>query len=173
MIAQVVTLDVREDTQSHELPCHHVIQVAAGLGAGQALRLIAPFEPVPLFAAMQDIGFSYEARPLDSGDWEVLFTPRPAPVPTAGHTHGQSVTHSPKSLSEAAGVREVDVRGLEPPQPLITILEALADLPLGIELRARTVRPPLLLYPHLEQRGFTGDTQEQSDGTFVTRIRHA
>lgn len=67
----------------------------------------------------------------------------------------------------------LDVRGLEPPQPLVAILEALAGLPAGGEMRARTDRRPLHLYPLLEQRGFTGQTEEQHDGSFVTTIRHA
>ena len=65
----------------------------------------------------------------------------------------------------------VDARGLEPPQPLVLILEAMARLPEHGELRAQTDRRPLHLYPLLEQRGFTGETEEQSDGSFVTTIR--
>jgi TusA-related sulfurtransferase len=70
-------------------------------------------------------------------------------------------------------VKEVDARGLEPPQPLITILEALAQLPEGGQIRAHTDRRPLHLYAHLEERGFTGETKEQEDGSFVTTIRCA
>jgi len=68
---------------------------------------------------------------------------------------------------------EVDARGLEPPQPMVRILEALARLPAGAELRARTDRRPMHLYPLLAERGFTADTQEQSDGSFLTFIRRA
>jgi hypothetical protein len=46
-------------------------------------------------------------------------------------------------------------------------------LPKGSALRARTDRRPLHLYPLLEQRGFTGETEESHDGGFVTTIRHA
>lgn len=67
----------------------------------------------------------------------------------------------------------LDARGLEPPQPLVVILEALAGLSEGAELRARTDRRPLHLYALLEQRGFTGETEEQHDGSFVTTIRRA
>jgi uncharacterized protein (DUF2249 family) len=70
-------------------------------------------------------------------------------------------------------VLEVDARGLEPPQPLVVILEALAGLPEGAGLRARTDRRPLHLYAQLEARGFTGETEEQADGSFVTTIRAA
>ncbi len=67
----------------------------------------------------------------------------------------------------------VDARGLEPPQPLVVILEALARLPESAVLRARTDRRPIHLYALLTARGFTGETEEQSDGSFVTTIRRA
>ena len=65
----------------------------------------------------------------------------------------------------------LDARGLEPPQPMVLILEALERLPEGAEMRARTDRRPLHLYALLKQRGFTGETEEQNDGSFVTTIR--
>lgn len=72
-----------------------------------------------------------------------------------------------------AAVVEVDARGLEPPQPLVKILEAVASLPQGAELRARTDRRPIHLYAHLEQRGFKVTSQEQPDGSFVTHACRA
>lgn len=68
---------------------------------------------------------------------------------------------------------EVDARGLEPPQPMLRILEALSLLPEGTTLRAHTDRRPLHLYPLLEDRGFRAVSEEQCDGSFVTVIRHA
>ena len=68
---------------------------------------------------------------------------------------------------------ELDVRGLEPPQPLVVILESLARLPDGLALRARTDRRPLHLYPLLTERGFCGETEEHHDGSFITIIRRA
>jgi uncharacterized protein (DUF2249 family) len=67
--------------------------------------------------------------------------------------------------------RLVDARGLEPPQPLVAVLEALARLGGGEAMRARTDRRPLHLYPLLEQRGFTGETAQEPDGSFLTIIR--
>lgn len=67
---------------------------------------------------------------------------------------------------------ELDARGLEPPQPMMKILETVATLPTGVTLVAHTDRQPLLLYPLLEQRGFTYETNTQPDGSHVTNIRH-
>jgi uncharacterized protein (DUF2249 family) len=66
---------------------------------------------------------------------------------------------------------EVDARGLMPPHPLAKILEAVAVLPPGAELRARTDWRPIHLLAQLEQRGFTAVTEEQPDASFITRIR--
>ncbi|MCZ7634945.1 MAG: DUF2249 domain-containing protein [Verrucomicrobia bacterium] len=68
---------------------------------------------------------------------------------------------------------EVDARGLEPPQPMVRILEALTVLPTGAILRARTDRRPLHLYPLIEERGWVAESQPEADGSFVTFIRHA
>ena len=67
---------------------------------------------------------------------------------------------------------QLDARGLEPPQPMMKILEAVAALPAGATIIAHTDRQPLLLYPLLEQRGFTYETTIQSDGSHITHIRH-
>lgn len=71
-------------------------------------------------------------------------------------------------------VVNLDARGLEPPQPMVAILEALASLPTGAELHARTDRQPLYLYARLAERGFQGQTAQESNGSYLTRIwRHA
>ncbi|MBK7999202.1 MAG: DUF2249 domain-containing protein [Verrucomicrobia bacterium] len=67
----------------------------------------------------------------------------------------------------------VDARGLEPPQPLVTILEALTQLPAGAQMRALTDRRPMHLYGQLTERGFVGESEEQPDGSFITHIRRA
>lgn len=67
----------------------------------------------------------------------------------------------------------LDARGLEPPQPLVVILEALERLPEDAEMRARTDRRPMHLYALLEERGYTGESEEQHDGSFITTICRA
>lgn len=70
-------------------------------------------------------------------------------------------------------VIEVDARGLEPPQPMVRILEAATDLPPGVTLYARTDRRPMHLYAQLEARGLMAETFPQTDGSFLTHIRRA
>jgi TusA-related sulfurtransferase len=74
--------------------------------------------------------------------------------------------------SNKSEVIELDARGFEPPQPLMKTLEAIATLPPGATLRLHTRWKPAMLFPELEKRGFVGESQEQSDGSCLTHIRH-
>jgi uncharacterized protein (DUF2249 family) len=159
MREKVIHLDVRDDIRRGREPFSKIMQTVAQLREDESLRLTAPFEPKPLFAVLAKQGFLHESRPLESGDWEVLFS-RSAPT-----------ADSAEASVRKPEVVEVDARGLEPPQPMVRILEAVASLPKGSELRAFTDRRPMHLYPHLEQRGFRGQSEEQPDGSFITHIR--
>src|SRR5262249_59191130 len=67
----------------------------------------------------------------------------------------------PNASSSADGRRTVlDVRGLEPPKPLVRVLEALDRLGPGVQLEVRHDRRPILLYPQLDDRGFIHQTDQ-------------
>jgi uncharacterized protein (DUF2249 family) len=65
----------------------------------------------------------------------------------------------------------VDVRGLEPPQPMVLALERLQALAPGETLAVLHDRRPLFLYPQLDARGFTHETDEPAPGVVRIRIR--
>jgi uncharacterized protein (DUF2249 family) len=169
---KILTLDVREDIRNGREPFSKIMKAVVALPADAALLLIAPFEPAPLFGVLEKKGFQHEARPLESGDWEVLFSRPPTAPPAEATPIAASCDFSNRTAAALPPVTEVDARGLEPPQPMVIILEALAVLPVGTGLHARTDRRPMHLYPQLEERGFTAETLEQTDGSFLIRIRH-
>lgn len=167
---KTVTLDVREDIRLGREPFSRIMRATAALAPDEQLLLIAPFEPVPLFLVMEKQGFAFSAKPIASGGWEVLFTPGPG-MPAVEATPAEELADSnPRIDAGPASIVQVDARGLEPPQPMVKILETLATLPAGSQLRARTDRRPLHLYPQLEARGFAASTEQQSDGSFLTHI---
>lgn len=65
----------------------------------------------------------------------------------------------------------LDARGLEPPQPMLKVLEAVSALPEGAILKAHTDRRPMFLYPELEARGFSAESEEQADGSCITQVQ--
>jgi uncharacterized protein (DUF2249 family) len=168
---KIVTVDVREDIRSGREPFSKIMNAAAALKAEERLLMIAPFEPVPLFRVMEKQGFVYEGQATASGDWEILFTRLPDTQPMEAALTGAPIGSHNGVASDPAQIVEVDARGLEPPQPLVKILETLAALPAGVELRACTDRRPMHLYAQLEERGFAATTEEQPDGSFFTQIR--
>jgi hypothetical protein len=171
MNSQIVTLDVREDFRSGQHPCDKIQAALDRVSDAETLRLLVPFEPVPLFEVAREKGLGHRATPLPTGDWEVLFTPgADAANPEQPETKAVACGCGCSSSSPAEIV-ELDARGLEPPHPMVKILEAVAALPGSAALSARTDRRPVHLYPLLEQRGFTAESEEQSDGSFLTHIR--
>ena len=87
----------------------------------------------------------------------------PQPVaPTAASAAGSSVN-----------LLQIDARGLEPPEPLIRILDALESLPTGFQLRAITDREPCHLFGEAEQRGFRHACTERPDHSWVTVLERA
>ena len=56
-------------------PLPAILNAVNRLQPGQMLRLIAPFQPVPLYQLLRERGFTPEARERDDGTWEILFRP--------------------------------------------------------------------------------------------------
>ena len=70
---QPLELDVRPLVAKRHPPLPAIQQAVARLAPGQALRLIAPFEPAPLYEFMKARGFAHEARETEPGVWTVVF----------------------------------------------------------------------------------------------------
>jgi hypothetical protein len=76
MWRQVATavLDVRPDLASGGEPFVKIMEAAAPIPVGESLILIAPFEPVPLYAALGGRGFSHQTERVAEDEWVVRFT---------------------------------------------------------------------------------------------------
>lgn len=67
-------LDVRPILADGGEPFVLIMETATPLRSGETLLLIAPFEPVPLYQAMGERGFTHETHSVNAGEWWVLFT---------------------------------------------------------------------------------------------------
>lgn len=169
MIKVPMVIDVREDLRSGREPFVRIMFALSKLAADEDLLLVAPFEPLPLYTVLERQGFGHAARMIGPDHWEVLF--QRSGVKLA--LNEKTVTACGCGCPSNAGLKVVDLdaRGLEPPQPMVAILEALTKLPEGAELRAKTDRRPVHLYAQLEERGFNGQTEESQNGYYITSIR--
>lgn len=71
---------------------------------------------------------------------------------------------------DSGKIVELDVRELEPPEPMQLALAAIAVLGTGEKLRMLHHREPYPLYSILEQRGFSHRTTELADGSYEILI---
>jgi uncharacterized protein (DUF2249 family) len=156
-----VHLDVREDIRRGREPLARIMAAVKGLAAGQVLVLRAPFEPVPLYGVLGARGFAHWTERIAEGDWSVWFQRvdvREAAASTA------APASAPRPL-------RIDVRGLDPPEPMMRILEAVDRLLPGQTLEVLHERRPIFLYPQLDERGLAHVTDEPEPGTVRIVIR--
>jgi len=172
---KTVTLDVRPDLLEGREPFSRIMETVEGLGPEDSLLLIAPFQPVPLYRVLAQKGLEGKATPMESGDWEVLFSRKKGatkPKLEAAEPSAPRVSEGGKR-DIAVSVIEVDVRGLEPPEPMVRILEAVERAGERGVVRAVTDRKPLHLYDELQARGWQAETTAGADGSFTSLIRKA
>src|SRR5262249_14368946 len=144
---EFVDVDVRPILRAGGEPFSLIMQAVEGLKPGQGVRLFATFKPIPLFGVMGSKGFSHEAIELDDGEWEVLF--RPVGIELTPPPAGQAAEGD-----DCPGpLIDLDNRDLEPPEPMVRILEAVERLKPGEVLSALLLREPRFLFPQLSKRG--------------------
>lgn len=67
-------LDIRPLCTAKRPPLPAILDAVAKLTPGQSFRLIAPFEPVPLYQLLGQQGFSHQTVARDNGTWEIVFS---------------------------------------------------------------------------------------------------
>lgn len=70
-----LTLDVRPILAAGGSPCGAIEEAVTQLIPGQSLVVLAPFEPVPLYAKLGMCGFSHTTDRQPDGTWRVEFKP--------------------------------------------------------------------------------------------------
>jgi TusA-related sulfurtransferase len=176
---RVIDLDVRDDLRNGDEPFSRIMAARRALAPDGALRLRAIFEPVPLYEVFGKQGLAHWTDRLADDDWIVWFYPaqpdagpadaaRSADAAATGAMEGPAAdvatVASVESAARAATEPVVlDVRGLEPPKPMVRTLEALAALPPGGTLIQLNVRVPQMLLPQLDARGCTYVVHTEAD----------
>ena len=70
-------LDVRSLMAAGGDPFAEIMAVVERLGPAEPLELLAPLDPVPLYAVLGARGYEHESEDLGGGDYRVVFH-RPA-----------------------------------------------------------------------------------------------
>ena len=73
-------------------------------------------------------------------------------------------------MTDTSDIVEIDVCGLEPPEPLERVLDALSTLGPGQRLRVIIPREPFPLYRILDNNGYLHETTSRPDYLFEVLI---
>lgn len=168
---RIVDLDVREDLRAGAEPFAKIMAAVRALPAGSVLRVRAIFEPAPLYRVLAKHGFAHATEELGPEDWRVWFHREEDAREVASPPPSETPSLEALSL-EGSDVVVLDVRELEPPEPMVRTLDALTRLPRGKTLVQINARVPQFLLPKLRQRGFVHEIHEHGDVVRVF-IRHA
>jgi uncharacterized protein (DUF2249 family) len=172
--APVVEVDVRDDLRAGREPLARIMGAVGALHDGEALRLRAIYEPVPLFTLLGKRGFLHESIEHAADDWSVWFwrdaTATPAARATPEPASQPAPSSEPIAVIDDANTVLLDVRGLQPPEPLMRTLAALEALPDGHQLLHVNSRVPQLLLPMLAERGFACELDESRADKVLLRI---
>jgi len=160
-------LDVRPALAQGEEPLGLILKRAAGIAPGGVLVIEAPFDPAPLRRVLGRKGFSAHAERLAEDHWRVAFRrDREAAPAAAPGAHGAR-------LWRQGELPHIDVRGLEPPAPMLAILELLERPDCGAEVIVHHEREPLYLYPELAERGWRCERIDGEVGEVRLRLSRA
>jgi uncharacterized protein (DUF2249 family) len=165
------------------IPCRvkhtQIFQRWHELPVGQHFVLLNDHDPIPLFYQFRAEfaeAFAWEYLERGPEDFRVKITKLKAlegRAPAAPESCAPPAAANRAPTVSASAVQEIDVRGLEPPEPLIRILDRLESLPAGATLRARTDREPCHLFGEAVQRGFRHECAELPDGSWLTVLTRA
>jgi uncharacterized protein (DUF2249 family) len=159
----VVDMDVRPILDSGVDPFNVIMEGLKNLKEGETLRVINTFEPIPLLNILKKKGYDYETeRPVEGVVHTYLKKSEDGPHTEikSAEESGRELTYEDLERKFDGKMLEIDVRDLEMPMPMVTILESIETLPEGHALFVHHKRLPQYLLPELKEREFDYKAKE-------------
>jgi len=162
---QIIDFDVRDLLASGKDPLSLILEKVNSLPSGKALRVINTFKPVPLIIMLEKKGFEVYADGISEDRVETYFYKKSERI-TAGMETAENLSDGWEDIVQRfdGNLINVDVRKLEMPRPMLTILEELDKLPADKALYVYHKRIPVFLLPELADRKFGYRIKEIDDG---------
>jgi uncharacterized protein (DUF2249 family) len=162
---QLVQLDVRPVLAGGTDPFQVIMEKVKSLGEGQVLQLINTFTPAPLITVLKRQGFSsYTETTHDNLVQTYFFKDLESPEPVSSANEAIRTHWDEILIRFNDKLVFVDVRDLEMPAPMVTILEKLDQLPEGKAMFVYHKKLPVFLLPELTERKFDYRVNEIAPG---------
>jgi len=160
----IVELDVRPILAGGVDPFEAIMAKLNEMDDSQTLLIINTFEPIPLLSLLKKKGYAYETeRPEDGLVHTYLEKSSGGAEEQAADTKTLELDFGQTEGEFAGKMTEVDVRDMEMPMPMVTILEEIEKLPNGHALYVHHKKLPQYLIPELEDRGYSWVSKEVDD----------
>ena len=159
---QIIDFDVRPIIDAGEDPLSSIVAKVKSIPKGGVLKIINTFEPTPLISLLKKQGFESFVDMIDDQLIETYFykTGDEALKINEEETNAEGWDALIKKFE--GKMQEVDVRHLEMPQPMMTILDSIEKLPEGNALFVYHKRIPVFLLPELKERKFDYRIKEEA-----------
>lgn len=162
---QIQTFDVRPMLAGGQDPLKEIMAAYKELSPATALLIINTFVPTPLLRLLENKGaLTYSEQPEDRLTYSYFFKPSSNAIKATGQqvkvdprdlisTVTQAQFQEELSRFNPANLQQADVRELEMPGPMQTILRYLEQLPEGHGLLVHHKRIPVYLLEDLQASG--------------------
>lgn len=154
----IVVMDVRPLLDLGTDPFNRIMKQLKNLLPQQQLLIINTFEPVPLINMLKEKGFLYKTSRPVQGEVHTLFYKQiemydmPETQPTVYENNDGIFREKTEYFQQKS--RAIDVRDLEMPLPMVTILKELEFLEKGFALLVEHKKFPQFLLQELSTRGY-------------------
>jgi uncharacterized protein (DUF2249 family) len=171
-----IRLDVREDIAKGNDPFQKIMETINSIEDDEALEIINSFEPFPLYSVLKNKGFEHTTEHLDDGFY-ITFYKIDNPVNRKNKIADDEDwknenNFNDEDLKKLAHCKEIelDVRELEPPQPLLKIFEIIDNMDKDAALSIIHDRKPIHLYPRLKDAGFKFLTEDTGNDLYSIKV---
>ena len=159
---QIVDFDVRPIIDAGEDPLSSIVTKVKSIPKGGVLKIINSFEPTPLISLLKKQGFESFVDTIDDQLVETYFYKTGDETLNINEQENNSEGWDELLKKYDGKILNVDVRNLEMPQPMMTILESIEKLPEGNALFVYHKRIPVFLLPELKERKFDYRIKEEA-----------
>ena len=160
---QLFELDVRPSLAKGIDPFSLIMERLKSIGEGEALKIINTFEPVPLINILRKQGFEVFVQKSNEKLIETYFYRKPSQEKSSPSDNNSASISWEQAIEKYKNNMEtMDVRSMEMPLPMISILESLDKLTPDKALFVYHKRIPVMLFPELIDRNFNYSIHEIS-----------
>ncbi len=160
---KVITFDVRPIISGGKDPLKFILAKVDELKDDEILLIINSFEPIPLYTVLGRKGYAHKTE-KENDVFRIYFYKDK--ILSTAEDETKSHSNDEINIADFENIIEIDVRDLEPPEPMVKVLETLSKLDDKTALLMHHHREPLMLYPKLEERGYRAFCTKINDDYF-------